>query len=276
MNRLLLLLIVWLPLAAIAQNPIPNAGFESWNGDLPQDWTVNNSASATTVTRVSDPFQGNFALRGTVVSGLNSVATAPLVQSMNGNYGFPVDASFTELNFQFKSFLYAGDRFNVNVFIYNSSFAVVGGGSASITSTENNYLPFTVPVTHFAPGAALAMVSFTIAGNTGSTNGHVLSWFQIDALSGPNVSTAAESPQPVLPFSVAPLPNALQLSSPETGDYFLEGFTIDGRRQFCVQQFLAVADHQKIDVPELVGYRGLLLLRISKDGRYMRCDKLMF
>ncbi len=274
MLRSLLVLLTWLPLAALAQNPIPNAGFESWNGDVPVSWTVNNSSSATTVTRVNDPFEGNFALRGTVVSGLNNVATAPLVQSMSGNYGFPVDASFTELSFRFKSFLYAGDRFNVNVFIYNASFAVVGGGSTSITSTESSYLPVAVPVTHFAPGAALAMLSFTIADGTGATNGHVMSWFQIDALSGPNVSTATASVDPQLAFTVAPLPTALQVSAPETGDYLLEGFSVDGRRLFLVQQTLLTGTEQVIDVPELVGYRGLLVLRVNKDGRFVRSDKL--
>jgi hypothetical protein len=195
---------------------------------------------------------------------------------MSGNYGFPVDASFTELSFRFKSFLYAGDRFNVNVFIYNANFSVVGGASASITSTENNYVPFTLPVTHFAPGAALAMLSFTIADGTGATNGHIMSWFQIDGLSGPASTTATEELDARAALTVAPLPTALGISAPESGNYLLEGFAVDGRRMFSVDRRLSAGNDQRIDVPELLGYRGLLVLRINKDGQFVRSDKLLF
>lgn len=228
----LYLIIYILFVSPVLRAQIPNDSFESWNGNTPTGWTTNNSGSTVTVTKVSDAREGSFALKGTVVAGPTTVAVPPVVQSVSGNYGFPADASFTHFSCWYKTFLLMSDRFNVNIFIYDASFAVVGGGSVSLNNSESAYTPLTVPVFHFAPGAAWAMISFTIVDGTTQTPGHVMSWFQVDDLSSQAGSTGfGTSSESERHWSITPFTNLhqLRIQAPETGNYEFSLLDLTGR-----------------------------------------------
>lgn len=252
---------------AYGQNTIPNANFENWSGNTPTGWTVNNNGSYIAVTKVNDAYEGSHAVKGTVIQGLNTVTMSPMLQSMSGNYGFPVDAGFDHITFYYKSFLYAGDRFNVNVAIYNSNLAMVGGGSISLATSENNYTPLTIPIIHFAPGAAFANISFTLVDGQGMTNGHLLSWFQVDALEGPATSTGVsedcpETTKPLLAYR--PASHEFNLMAAGSGRYEIEGYLMNGQRLFSVDRLLMDREVVRITAPPQS--TGFLLLHVVKDG----------
>lgn len=264
--RFSLLFIAFFPLITDAQNGIPNAGFESWNNGNPDGWSTSNSGSYISVSCVNDAHEGNYAVRGAVIQGVNSVAQPPVLQSISGNYGFPVDASFTAFSFWYKSFLYGGDRFNINVYLYNAAFAVVGGGSLSVSASESSYALATVPITQFTPGTAFAMISFTIADGSGLTNGHIQSWFQVDELTTPGISTQL-TPMTTAVYSALNLTSeGIRLSVLRNGKWRLTGTNATGQCLFSVEEKMVSGDEWQMDFPTDQIPGSLILVSLSFDG----------
>ena len=205
------------------------------NGN-PTDWTTNNSGNYITITKVNDPHEGQFALKGTVIQGQGTIAQPPMLQSSSGNYGFPADDAFTELSLWYKTFLYGGDRFNINIYLYNSSNVMVGGGSASIGSSTSAYSFITVPVVQFTQGAATALITFTLADGSGMTNGHIQSWFIIDELTCPGMSFLAIQPPSSVNTDLNFLANRFLFHAGVTGNYKLIGVNLIGQQLFEINK----------------------------------------
>ncbi|MFM9026994.1 MAG: hypothetical protein ACKOQ6_03260 [Bacteroidota bacterium] len=268
MNTRTLFFALWtLPFWADAQNVIPNASFENWSNTAPSGWTTNNSGVVTTVTQVADPRDGQFALRGTVVPGTNTISQAPMLQSIYGNLGFPVDEDFTQITLWFKSFLWGGDHFNVNIAIYDAGFNLVGGGSGFASGIVPDYTLLTVPIIHFAPGAAFANISLTISDPTGQTNGHIQSWFQADNLTGPDLSTSIIPATQKYTESWAVCKDGnIQLIASKPGNYRVEAISITGQKIFSVESSLLRGELLSMPLRSTTNYRGIILIRTERNG----------
>lgn len=71
MKKIFLLLLVSFSLINLttnAQNPVPNPGFEQWNGNTAVGWYLNNPGTGNDcLTKTTDAYSGQFALRGAVI-----------------------------------------------------------------------------------------------------------------------------------------------------------------------------------------------------------------
>ena len=219
-----------------AQTVIPNNGFENWMNGNPTDWTTNNSGNYITITKVNDPNEGQFALKGTVIQGQGTIAQPPMLQSSSGNYGFPADDAFTELSLWYKTFLYGGDRFNINIYLYNSSNVMVGGGSASIGTSTSAYTFITVPVVQFTQGAATALITFTLADGSGMTNGHIQSWFIIDELTCPGMSFLAAQPVSANNIELSFSGKEFVINAETPSSYKLKVISLSGQQLFEISK----------------------------------------
>jgi hypothetical protein len=269
------ILMICMPLGLFAQNTIPNASFETWNASGPDGWTTNNTGSYVAVTRIMDAKDGNYAVRGTVIQGLNSITQPPVLQSISGNYGFPVDDAFTTVTFWFKTFLYGGDRFNINAYIYNNTLTMVGGGSLSIASSESNYTSATVPITLFTTGAAYAMLSFTLADGSGMTNGHLQSWFQLDALSGPTLWT-----QPiVLPSyncnSLAVTGRGIEFTPCLNGRFLIKAWNAIGQVVLDEEAYLSQAEQHVFTLTTKPPQGSIIIVQMIHEGVLVENRKLV-
>ncbi|MFM7217388.1 MAG: hypothetical protein ACKO1U_05165 [Bacteroidota bacterium] len=268
MNTRILFFALWsLPFWADAQNVIPNASFESWNTTAPSGWTTNNSGVITTLTQVTDSREGLYAIRGTVVQGVNTVSQSPMLQSIYGNVGFPVDESFTEISLYYKTFLWGGDHFNVNVQIFDPGYNLVGGGTASLSGILPDYTPVTIPITHFAPGAAFANIMLTIADPTGQTNGHIQSWFQVDNITGPEMSTGVHSTCLATTDTWATCKDGtVRLVADRAGSYRVQAMSITGQELFTTESTLLKGERLAMPMRTSSDYHGIILLRTERDG----------
>jgi hypothetical protein len=271
-TRTLLFFALWsLPFWADAQNVIPNASFESWNTTAPSGWTTNNSGTVITLGQTADSREGMFAIRGTVVPGTNSISQAPMLQSIYGNVGFPVDESFTEISLWYKTFLWGGDHFNVSVQIFDPGYNLVGGGSTSLSGVEPDYTSITVPILHFAPGAAFANIMFTIVDPTGQTNGHIQSWFQVDNVTGPEFSTGVGSTCLASTDTWATCKDGMvKLLADRSGSYRIEAMSITGQLLFSTEATLLKGERLSMPLKTSTEYHGLILLRTERDGAVVR------
>jgi hypothetical protein len=175
--------------ALFAQNPVPNAGFEEWNGGAPAGWSVNNTGPVLPLTRTIDAHSGSYAVRGEVVAGTTSVAVPPLLQSQTNGVGFPIDGPVSSVQCWYKCQLYASDVFNINVYLYDAGHALVGGGSKMIAQSAADYTLLNVPVSVFGGGAAFAMVAMTIVDGSGTVPAHLQSFFVVDDLQAMSVTS---------------------------------------------------------------------------------------
>lgn len=82
-KHILTLVITFSALFALAQNTVPNGGYESWNSGMPDSWTTNISGNVTTTL----PIIGNFAYP--VSANFGSQVT----DSHSGSYALKLKAS---------------------------------------------------------------------------------------------------------------------------------------------------------------------------------------
>lgn len=222
--RLPFILIVLLtaigPRSAHAQNPVPNPGFEEWNGGTPAGWSVNNNGPVLPLTRTIDAHGGSYAVRGEVVAGTTSVAVPPLLQSQTNGVGFPLDEPITAVQCWYKCQLFSSDVFNANVYVYDAGHALVGGGSVMITQSCADFTLLNIPVTVFGSGAAFAMVAMTIVDGSGTVPAHLQSSFVVDDLQALSVASGTKnlaSEQAVLTVFPNPAREAVRILLPPAG-----------------------------------------------------------
>lgn len=141
-----LFLIALLPLVLLAQNPIPNAGFETWAGGNPSGWiTTNVPGLVTPVTQSGNSHTGNFAAHLEVVD-FQGTPVYPSLQTLD--FGFPVSQAYTNLQgyYQFNP---AAPSNVLYVFIYPRKNGIpIGAGIAILTPTQTSYTSFDVPISY--------------------------------------------------------------------------------------------------------------------------------
>jgi hypothetical protein len=171
------------PNRSLAQ--IPNAGFESWTGGIPDGWFSSNVIVGgvpyyVNVTQSTDAHGGSSAAQGTVISVAGS-SYSPLLASGVDAVGFPIDSRPEALHGWYKLTSEGGDV--LDVVMSTMAHGVTNGVGALLEATaQSTYKEFVVNL-YYTNGDTpdSAWISIVIANTTAGTT-HVGSTFWIDDL----------------------------------------------------------------------------------------------
>jgi Secretion system C-terminal sorting domain len=157
-------------LASMVSAQIPNAGFENWTGDEPDEWLTNNSLVAGLITKTTDAHSGNAAVQGTVQHFM-TIPFTPMLTS--ATLGFPVSSKPGALHGFYKLNSVGGDSLFVGILMSSGHVAIGAGIFVSGTTTGTyqefvaniNYTPSTTPDT----GWITILLTNTDSVHTGSS-----------------------------------------------------------------------------------------------------------
>jgi hypothetical protein len=173
----------FVPNRSLAQ--IPNPGFESWTGGIPDGWFTSNIiilgvSYAVNVTQSTDAHGGSSAAQGTVISYFGT-PYAPLMASGVDAIGFPINSRPEALHGWYKLASDSGDV--LDVVVSTQKNGVGNGVGALLTASQQSaYKEFVVNMFYTnAETPDTAWISIVLA-NLGTGTAHVGSAFWIDDL----------------------------------------------------------------------------------------------
>jgi hypothetical protein len=182
------------PAALKAQDPIPNAGFESWIVGEPAGWLSSNYALPGSIAETPDARSGAAALEGKPIEITPGSYASPFLQSQAP--GFPVSQRWSSLKGFFKLNSVGQDGIDITVLLYRNG-APVGTGYFTSSISQPEYAEFRAPVVYGVdsiPDLGFIFISM----HTGDTIGSYLhsgSMFRLDDL---QLSMDSASTCPVL------------------------------------------------------------------------------
>ncbi|MBK7111962.1 MAG: T9SS type A sorting domain-containing protein [Flavobacteriales bacterium] len=172
-------------LAGSLSAQVPNGGFESWSGNVPDNWSANNLAplSFYVITPSPDARSGAFAARGEVLQNpiISSQVVSPTMQIVGGA---PVTEDVPSISGWYKfSPTQGSTRLVVGANVLDVNGLVTGVGVGTYANAQSDYTAFTVAIDYSIGGndpAAAVMISFIIADDVPA--GAVGSWYLVDDL----------------------------------------------------------------------------------------------
>ncbi len=178
MKSLVTFFILFLSCMLYAQ--IPNAGFENWTGNTPDNWYANNFPSMwTTITKSSTTHSGTGAVRGEVVSFSNTIVPPYINSGVSGTgFAFTQRPASIRGYYQFNSV--QGDDFTVGVLLYNNSQAIAAG-SFETTANAGSYTYFAADINYVNSLTPDNCIIIALIGNSVGDE-HVGSYFLLDDL----------------------------------------------------------------------------------------------
>ncbi len=177
-------------LISITNAQIPNAGFENWTGDEPDDWLTNNSIIAGLITKTTDSHSGTAAVKGSVQHFMTIPFPPMLVSSESG---FPVSSKPGALHGYYKLNSVGGDSIFVGI-LMTANHVAIGAGSFVTGTTTGTYQEFVANI-EYTPATTPDTAWITILlSNTDSV--HTGSTFQIDDLSFTSADDISEEGSP--------------------------------------------------------------------------------
>ena len=234
MKTILFTLCCCLPLFALAQNPVPNPGMETWTQGNPDNWLTNNVVgTAIPVTQTGDAHGGSSAAKLEVLSAFGSPFPGILTCNGGGS-GFPVSQSYGSLRYYYKASLLSSDFFSATVVFYDASSGSTGGGAGmqSAVNNSNVYVQAIVPITNVGGTPVQAALSMTISSLAGLST--VGSFVQIDDIllststgigeESDVISLDLSSPQPNPASGISLLPFSLE----EQGEVEINVYNVQG------------------------------------------------
>ena len=174
-----LLLSAIMPIIVLAQNPIPNHGFEDWSGGNPVGWITSNIPfpPIVNVTQSNDSHGGSSSVRLEVVS-FNGFPFPTTLMSGDGLAGFPCQERFESLSGYYKSQPQSGDGMTISVIMYQNpgqlDQVAIGIGSFLASSAANDWTQFSIPIDYFLEGEPDACLIQIVLGNETTSGG--LAW----------------------------------------------------------------------------------------------------
>jgi len=172
-------LLIFVTTALQAQNPIPNPGFENWNGSTPEGWFTLNIPGFEAVTQSSDAHTGSFAARGEVID-VGGLPFGPgIITGSIGDVNFPVSQQYARLTGFYKYTPAGTDELNIAVDLKKNGL-LSGVGVINVQNQATAWTPFSIEINYFnqeIPDAA--SINITI-GNSSMVN--VGSTFLVDDL----------------------------------------------------------------------------------------------
>jgi hypothetical protein len=130
---------------AMAQNPIPNPGFESWSAGEPVGWYTSNSGGPITITQTTPGHSGSSAVRGEVAEPDPGFPITPTLQAGETGEGFPTNKQWAQLEGYYKLNAVGGDQILVSVSFLSSALGGVGGGVGFVSAPATSFQKFTIP-----------------------------------------------------------------------------------------------------------------------------------
>ncbi|MFQ5606089.1 MAG: T9SS type A sorting domain-containing protein [bacterium] len=282
-------LFVVVPSFLLAQNEIPNSGFEDWSNGNPQSWgTTNIQGQVTNVTQSTDAHGGASAVRGEVVEFNGVPFSASIFAGVSPNLPFPVSQNYARLSgfYQFEPAAQS-DILGVSVNLLDSGFSSVAIGVDTLASTNGSYAQFVVELDYSAGAsagdAAFASIQFAIGGQGTIALG---TFFLVDDLQFEGVVTSIGQEDGQIPdaFTLQQnYPNPFNPSTtfaftiPKDGKVKLTVFDLLGREvarvvderlpagshsvQWQASNFPSGAYYYKLTAGEFTNARKLILLK---------------
>ncbi len=162
---------------------VPNGGFESWSGTVPDSWSTANiePLSSFPITQSANAHTGSFAAKGEVLVHpiFNEQVTAPYLQTVSG---VPVSQDPSEItgSYQFSP-IGSNARFVVGCTVIDVNGLPTGIGVLQIANATSSYTTFSMPIDYTMGGtdpAASVTISFTIADSNATSA--IGSWYLVD------------------------------------------------------------------------------------------------
>jgi hypothetical protein len=183
----------FMPNRSLAQ--IPNAGFESWTGGIPDNWFTSNFIVGgipyyVNVTQSTDAHGGSSSAQGTVIAVVGSPYAPLMVTGVNG-VGFPINSRPEALRGWYKLASDSGDAFDVVISTQKNGQG--NGVGALLTATpQPAYREFIVNIYYTnAETPDTAWISIVLA-NTTTGRTHIGSTFWVDDLSFGSAGTPTD------------------------------------------------------------------------------------
>ena len=187
-NLLCAMSALFLSTFSFGQNPVPNASFENWKDNLPDEWVTSNvpDGNLFNVTLVEPGFGSDHALKGEVIEfpGFPGIPYIPLLESNTSDFGFPVNSAYPYFTMHYQFYpTGAEDLLSVFVGVMDDQGSVIGGGFADISSPSDTFTLLNIPLTYTTGQPYRAFI--TLGMNSSNYNGfpEVGSYFIIDSLS---------------------------------------------------------------------------------------------
>jgi Secretion system C-terminal sorting domain len=132
----------------LAQNPIPNSGFESWSGLEILGWTHNSTSFIPTVVQTTDAFSGSFAVRGEVIDVAGAGFPPNLFTGTFQDPRFPVTQNFQTFTGQYKFGSQGGDKLLIVIVFINENIGGGADGNAEIEVDATSYTEISIPMVY--------------------------------------------------------------------------------------------------------------------------------
>jgi hypothetical protein len=166
---------------ALAQDLVPNGGFESWLTGEPVSWSTNNYALPGAVTQSADAHSGSSALRGEPKQLTPGHLAAPVIQSAGS--GFPLSRRWASLRGYYKFTSVERDALDITVLLFRNG-QVIGTGYFADSVSRTAYTSFTMPLGYLVdsiPDTGFVLVSMHSESSFGDSL-HLGSFFLLDDL----------------------------------------------------------------------------------------------
>ena len=186
-----LILVIVFTTVALAQNPIPNPGFENWTDGNPDEWAVINIPGFyVPVTQSVTSHSGSSAVKGEVVSFQAAIVPPTLVPAVGL---VPITQNYTRLTGYYQLSNAGEDALYAEVVFYDAQMGPVAGGSVELGATSGGYQMFTVDMEYVFGNqqqAANAYILFAlgVASESSLQDPTVGSYFLLDDLNFDMVS----------------------------------------------------------------------------------------
>lgn len=153
---------------AEAQNPIPNPGFENWNGTLLTGWSHNSSAPPLdTVIKSTDAYSGTYAVRGEVKEFVGFGYPPSLFAGTAFEPYFTISENHQNFSMRYKFHSENEDELLVNIVLTNLDVGGGAEGSVFIAADASTFTEIEIPLIYDddnPPGwqATIAAINFVI------------------------------------------------------------------------------------------------------------------
>jgi hypothetical protein len=252
--KIFLLILVYFITASNTSAQIPNPGFETWMGGLPDGWLTTNDTVVTPVmipvTQTSDAHTGNFAVLGTTLP--NSTGTYPAIVSTS----FPINSFYSSLNGWYKFYPVGGDSLQIGVYfslVTDRTALISAWGFIQLGGTTSTYTQFTLPIENFT-GYNVNHVHISIDATSNGSTHHAGTTFIIDDLSFGDPISVVESIS-TIPYTFALSQNFPNPFNPETTIHY----ALPSRSRVILQIFNLLGQKvtKLVDEEQLAGFQSV-------------------
>ena len=165
----------------LAGAQIPNAGFESWNGNIPVGWTLDTLYSTTGVSPSADFYTGDSAVK--LTASANTPQGVSIFVGTWGNYGFPDTVPPISLHGWYILNSVGGDLLNVTSHVKLNGNIIADEDTLEFATPTSVYKEFITNYVYDTIVHTLDTVTIILSLENDTANAHAGSYIIIDDLS---------------------------------------------------------------------------------------------